>query len=387
MPSKSHRIDVRELECRARGRWDEIFSLLAPALAEAIARGRRHGPCPLCGGKDRFRMYNDWEQTGGVHCNQCGPKPSGLQVLAWLAGDTPRAYGDALRRLADHLVGHSVAPVRLARAAPERPVLDAAATIDADRKLLERMARIWDDAVPLGHRDAAFARAYLRNRGLSHRAEYPAALRAHPALDYWDIDSQDRAVKLGTFPAIVAAVMDPLDRAVNIHRTYLTADGQKAPVPEPKKLGKRLELMGVRGGAIRLGAPQTVLHVAEGIESSFAVMEITDDTCWATISSKILAQFRPPAGVAITCFWADKDRNRDGENSAEKAVEALRAEGHSAVVFVPPDPIPDGAKSVDWLDMLNRHGADALRRMEFLRLLRARLDQAVVEPSLRIVRM
>ncbi|HHT9923480.1 TPA: primase-helicase zinc-binding domain-containing protein [Legionella pneumophila] len=39
----------------------------------------KHGPCPVCGGKDRFR-FDDIEGRGTFYCNQCGPG-SGIKLL------------------------------------------------------------------------------------------------------------------------------------------------------------------------------------------------------------------------------------------------------------------------------------------------------------------
>ncbi|WP_305790497.1 primase-helicase zinc-binding domain-containing protein [Acidisphaera rubrifaciens] len=32
----------------------------------------RHGPCPVCGGRDRLR-FDDKDGSGSFYCNQCGP--------------------------------------------------------------------------------------------------------------------------------------------------------------------------------------------------------------------------------------------------------------------------------------------------------------------------
>ena len=33
-----------------------------------------HGPCPDCGGTDRFRAFDDVNDSGGLLCNQCGKR-------------------------------------------------------------------------------------------------------------------------------------------------------------------------------------------------------------------------------------------------------------------------------------------------------------------------
>lgn len=50
----------------ARGHWAQIL----PALGVNILKNR-HQPCPVCGGKDRFR-FDDQEGRGTWFCNQCG---------------------------------------------------------------------------------------------------------------------------------------------------------------------------------------------------------------------------------------------------------------------------------------------------------------------------
>src|SRR5262249_61224385 len=53
---------------RAEGRWQEILPLLG--IATRFLHNR-HGPCPIGGGKDRFR-FDDKHGSGSYYCNQCG---------------------------------------------------------------------------------------------------------------------------------------------------------------------------------------------------------------------------------------------------------------------------------------------------------------------------
>ena len=43
-------ISVMEVKRKSVGRWEEIILEHAPHLKDIIVRGRKHGPCPLCGG-------------------------------------------------------------------------------------------------------------------------------------------------------------------------------------------------------------------------------------------------------------------------------------------------------------------------------------------------
>lgn len=69
----SERFDTIE---RAKGRWREILPQLG---IDTRFLSNRHGPCPLCGGKDRFR-FDDRDGSGSYYCNQCGPGPGIMLV-------------------------------------------------------------------------------------------------------------------------------------------------------------------------------------------------------------------------------------------------------------------------------------------------------------------
>jgi len=55
----------------ARGHWLFILSRLAGLSKSELSD--KHGPCPLCGGKDRYR-FDDDDERGTWFCNQCGGK-------------------------------------------------------------------------------------------------------------------------------------------------------------------------------------------------------------------------------------------------------------------------------------------------------------------------
>lgn len=64
----------------ANGRWPHILS----ALGINVPSARRHGACPACGGKDRFRL-DDKEGRGTWFCNQCG-HGDGLDLVCLVTG-------------------------------------------------------------------------------------------------------------------------------------------------------------------------------------------------------------------------------------------------------------------------------------------------------------
>lgn len=65
----SPRLDAATVRQAAQGRWPRILSELGIAVPD---HPRKHGPCPVCGGKDRFR-FDDRNGDGTYFCNQCTP--------------------------------------------------------------------------------------------------------------------------------------------------------------------------------------------------------------------------------------------------------------------------------------------------------------------------
>jgi putative DNA primase/helicase len=57
---------------RARGRWRHILPALG--IADNFLTGR-NCPCPMCGGRDRFRFIDRLDADGMWVCNQCQPQP------------------------------------------------------------------------------------------------------------------------------------------------------------------------------------------------------------------------------------------------------------------------------------------------------------------------
>lgn len=73
-----------EAKAAAVGRWAELIVCLAPQSKEALERFPRHVKCPVHGGVDGFRLFKDFNETGGGICNTCGTRADGFALLQWL---------------------------------------------------------------------------------------------------------------------------------------------------------------------------------------------------------------------------------------------------------------------------------------------------------------
>lgn len=210
--------------------------------------------------------------------------------------------------------------------AAERAALDARIAAARAERLAQqqeqwavnakRIVKTWGESKPLVPGDPATL--YLKRRGLAGFWPLPTCLRLHRGLPYWHDGHH-----LGTFPAMVATLVAPDGRLVALHRTYLTADGRKADVPQVKKLsGTAGPLTGacvplhtaVRGG----------LGIAEGIETALAASAGSGVPTVAAYSAGNLAAWRWPDGLQRLVIFADADK-AGWEASTQLQARARRA--------------------------------------------------------------
>lgn len=336
------RVDVEAVKAAAMGHWPSIFNALAPDLSHAVERLGKKVPCPAgCEGKRSFRLFR--QASGGGICSKCGPKPDGFEVLQWQNG---WSFIEAVREV-DRWLGGIGTGGTPRRRLPTPVIIDKADPEESSRRR-NRLRSVWSESVPMTDPAAEPARRYLHNRGLA-LDRYPATLRFHPRLASYD---EDRNFE-GYWPAMVALVVDRAGSPVTIHRTYLTREGTKAPVEDEKKLMAYPNERQLSGGAIHLSGTGHVLNVAEGIETALAVGMMTGSSVWATVSAPQMANLRVGHPVKAVWIWADLDRSGAGQEAARILCERLREEGFQASVVTPNVLIPEGKKSVDWLDIYN----------------------------------
>lgn len=94
----------------ANGNWPMIL----PALGIPVPAGGNHGPCPACGGKDRFR-FDDLKGRGTWFCNQCG-NGDGLDLVGKALELDVKAAAEAVA----NIVGNGFASEAMASKTPTR---------------------------------------------------------------------------------------------------------------------------------------------------------------------------------------------------------------------------------------------------------------------------
>lgn len=348
-------MEAKELKELAAGRWESIIGKLASQLDEAQKRSPHHVPCPVHGGVDGLRLFKDFNETGGCVCNTCGIKHDGYSTLMWVNGwDFKTTHREIHEMLLGSEENQYRAPIAL------RPIVKKT-EVDVEA-IRDSLNHVWKDSVTLSSPAARPARRYFANRGIvgiDYRKIDSKMIRFVPLLEYYEEDEKTGKYKLaGKYPAIVAMVCDSTGRPSTIHRTYLTPEGAKAPVQSPKKMMRHCaaDLFGAMQIAV-IGKSK-VLAVTEGIETALAIMSAFNIPAWPAGNAYLLENFVPPKGVDVV-IYADKDLpskqhpEGHGQSSAKLLLKRLWSEGTKASIKIPDDDIPQGMKSVDWLDVVS----------------------------------
>ncbi len=293
---------------RAKCRWRSL--LCGCGIPAEHLTGKR-GPCPLCGGKDRFR-FDDKNGSGSWICNQCGSGFGIHLVMKFHDIEFSKAA-----RMVDDLLPNSKIEF-------SRPV----------EKKQRDYSGLWQSAGLLDGLDPASV--YLKSRGIDLR-KWPGELRYLPSLAYKD---KDRPIT--THPAMIARFVG--DGAASYHVTYLTEDGAKADVPTARKI-----LPGTMpiGGAVQLYGARPTLGIAEGIETALAAMTIFKLPVWSALTARMMMKFRPPLHVERVIVFGDNDRNWQGQLAAMSLASQLADSFEVDVRF------PE-IRGEDWLDVLNK---------------------------------
>ena len=296
---------VSDAAAAARGHWPRIL----PALGLKVVKNR-HMPCPVCGGKDRFR-FDDQEGRGTWYCNQCGAGDGMDLVKKALSIDLT----EAAARVND-LTGNLPAP----DAIPATEAADDEAAHTAAALLARQLVSSAQEAA---------GNAYLSRKG------WPG----HVSLTL----TQPQKVAITRYcPGdLVVPLHDMSGALVNVQ--LINAAGEKRTL----KGGQ------VKGACHVLGTGKTPerIWLAEGYATGLTVHRLTGDAVWIALSSAnllslagLVREKHPSLPLVIA---ADRDLNGDGQRKAQQAAAAC-----NGTVALPP-------VFGDWNDAFIQHGGAA----------------------------
>lgn len=289
-------IDAKSI---AKGKWRSILPELG---LDQKFLSNKHGPCPICGGKDRFRFL-DTNGDGVFICNQCG-SGDGFTLAE-------RALNRDFKQIAE-LIREKAGKMAVTKIDEQGPT---------DTKL---MAKMWKQSDAI-HSDSPVYKYLLRR------------LKAMPNIE--NIRCLDGNM--------IAKVQMADGVGCNIHTTYLDPEGRKAAVEVPKRVMKGSL---PDGCAIRLYPPARVMGVAEGIETALSASLLFKMPVWATVNGGLLAKWTPPEEAETIVVFGDNDANFTGQAKAYHLANRLVTQFHRKVeVKIPP------IAGWDWNDALQGH--------------------------------
>jgi putative DNA primase/helicase len=361
---------VDETRNAAQGQWRGILAALG---IEVPGSTHKHGPCPGCGGRDRFR-FDDKQGRGTFICSAGGGEPiagdgflllqhvrgwrfiDAARAVAGVLGIDPSQRGELVPTQAEQIGRHRVRITRM--------LMDEQAESEKRERAKKAIQATLQGCKPINQVSAVWT--YLtQTRGIPEK--YVAAaqdLLAHPGLEYFYKPSrEERSTTLGTYPALIGVCRSQSGEIISLHRTYVTPQGQKLALKDPRRTGETLAARKLmtpideRHYAIALYAPVNGrLGVSEGIETALSAAILNDLPCHSAIDSGKLVHYAPPPGVHTLFLFADDDpAGRHGAESLQMRLKIERPEIQTAIYYPRQR---GGHPGMDW-DDLRRRGPDA----------------------------
>jgi putative DNA primase/helicase len=275
----------------ARGRWYDILTRMG-IPAEFLKN--KHGPCPMCGGHDRFR-WDDKDGHGTYFCSGCGAG-DGVNLICSYKGIDFQQFKDEVRPILGDAKERRV-----------RPMND---------ELKNRRARrsLWNSSHPIQSGD--LVERYLVAR--LGRTFTSSELRTY--------DHPGGAIM------VARALSSDGSYCETLHRTLLASNGEKID---------RLLMRGKTepGYAVRLmPASGDVLGIAEGIETAISAAILFDVPVWAALNAGNLARWKPPEKIKHLFVFGDKDLSYTGQAAAYRCARINTKQAQRKVeVHFPPD--------------------------------------------------
>lgn len=320
------------------------------------------GPCPACGGKDRFAVNvskNKWVCRGAggggdaiglvMHC-------AGLtfpQACEELTGEAPPSGNT------EYTPEQRAAWVTRQAEAEERDRHRQAEDALAEERRKETAIKIWNQSVSI---EGTLAEEYLfrRVKGLNEKEALPDVLRFHPACLF--------AEERKRFPTLIARVDDAEGQQVGVWRIPLDEKGGNIYDADGEKIKRGLGPCG--GGAVRLHSPKggSYIAVCEGIETGFGVHLLSGLPVWACRTANGLSGLALPWEIERLAIYPDGDKwkwqankgrwlDPTGRREARKLAEHAATQG--VEVLLQPEPMPGKDFLNTWNNLFERMGVAA----------------------------
>ena len=232
-----------------------------------------------------------------------------MSALRWLEGSADLPTADPADRARDE---------RIEREARAAAIIDAQSQWRTARSIVGSPAEL-----------------YLRSRGIIQPVPPSIRFGRVPA---WR--NKKTGVDGRRFPALIAACQDVDGKVVGVQRIFLTEEGRKAPMANPKlSLGK------VHGCALRLGPPAREIRLCEGPEDGLSIRQKhPGPSVWVSLGTGALPFIELPDEVEDVTIMGDN--NAPGRACVAAGIEAFEAQKRAARGDYPP------ADFEDWNDEL-----------------------------------
>lgn len=298
---------VQNTVSAAKGRWPQLLS----ALGINVAPHGHHSPCPVCGGKDRFRFDNR-EGRGTWICNQCGAG-DGLNLVERKLDISVK---EAAVKVAEILGEVQPLAVHHDEAAEQKQKDNARHRAAGQAKALVNAAR------------KAAGNAYLKNKG------WP---------DKEALNLQGSGLHVGGIDFAAGDLVIPLyDLSGHLVNAQLINGA-----------GKKCTLAGgqVTGAAHHFeGNDNTVIWMAEGYATGLTIHALTGETVYVTMGANnfphLAECLREKYPDALLLMAADNDENGTGQKKAKEAANLVN--GNVAIPLI----------AGDWNDVFMQEGRD-----------------------------
>ena len=316
MGATTERIDTQTIKASVNlAEYAERFTTLHRESATEQA-----GPCPKCGGNDRFHVTADW-----FFCRECHEKRGDvIEFVQWLEGCT---FTEACNRLSGG--GLPAAPVRQVAPVKKRtpaPWASAKWQQSAERLVSEAHERLFTEG------QGEQGRAYLEGRGL-HSGTWLTYRLGFAQAALPGTQGRKRA------PAVVMPwIVQDKVRAIRyrfLELQHYTAEGQERQEKQTAEAGSGFSGVFFGGHAIRAeGTENKVLVLLEGEINAMSVLQVASSAGVDAVSvGSESARLTPTMVQALTSryeqifCWFDKPERARGAQAALPGSVPLQSPG------------------------------------------------------------